>query len=102
TLEKSKLHLGGTIEYTRDLRNNRTFPQWGSYINIRVQAYKGMGDYARSFAQLIPEFAFYKSLTRRSTIVLAEQLACVVGLGYVAYSQQAFLGGDENMLGYSQ
>src|SRR5690606_24064240 len=57
TLEKSKLHLGGTIEYTRDLRNNRTFPQWGSYINIRIQAYKGMGDYARSFAQLIPEFA---------------------------------------------
>ena len=102
TLEKSKLHLGGTIEYTRDLRNNRTFPQWGSYINIRIQAYKGMGDYARSFAQLIPEFAFYKSLTRRSTIVLAERLGGVVGLGDMAFYQSAFLGGHDNLWGYRQ
>lgn len=102
TVEKSKLHLGLAFQFSRDTRNNRTFPQWGSYINVRLQTYKGIGDYARSFAQLIPEIAFYKSLTRRSTIVLAERMGGVIGVGDMAFYQSAFLGGHENLLGYRQ
>ncbi len=51
TVEKDKWHLGVAIAYNRDKRNNKIFPQWGSFINIRMQAYKGVGQYAKSFAQ---------------------------------------------------
>ena len=102
SVEKSKLHLGLALQYARDKRNNRVFPQWGSFINIRFQAYKGVGQYAKSFAQLIPELAFYKSFTRRSTIVLAERLGGVVGFGNAAFYQSAFIGGHENLFGYRQ
>ena len=102
TVEKSKWHLGGALQYVRDTRNNKVFPQWGSFVNVRLQAYKGMGEYAKSFAQLIPELAFYKSLTRRSTIILAERLGGVVGMGKAAFYQSAFIGGHENLLGYKQ
>lgn len=102
SVEKSKLHLGVAVQYNRDRRNNKIFPQWGSFIHIRLQAYKGVGQYAKSFAQLIPEIAFYKSFTRRSTIVLAERLGGVVGFGNAAFYQSAFVGGHENLFGYRQ
>jgi hypothetical protein len=101
-IEKSKLHLGFAMQFARDSRNNRTFPQWGSYINVRLQAYQAIGKFARSFAQLIPEIAFYKSLTRRSTVVLAERMGGVVGIGHAAFYQSAFIGGHENLFGYRQ
>lgn len=102
TLEQKKLHLGMVMSYINDKRNNKVIPQWGTFINIRLQAYKGMGMYARDFAQLIPEVALYKSLNRRSTIVLAERFGGTVTLGKTAFYQSAFLGGQENLLGYRQ
>lgn len=102
TIDKNKWHLGAAVQYARDTRNNKIFPQWGSFINIRLQAYKGIGQYAKSFAQLIPEISLYKSLTKRSTIVLAERLGGVVGLGNAAFYQSAFVGGHENLFGYRQ
>ena len=102
SIEKDKWHLGIAMQYTRDTRNNKIFPQWGSSINIRLQAYKGIGQYAKSFAQLIPEISLYKSLTKKSTIVLAERLGGVIGLGHAAFYQSAFVGGHENLFGYKQ
>lgn len=102
TVEKTKWHAGITTQFVRDKRNNRTFPKWGSYINVRFHVYKGISNEARSFAQLIPELAFYKSLTRRSTIILAERMGGVIGLGHTAFYQSAFIGGHENLLGYRQ
>ncbi len=102
TIEKDKLHLGIAIHYTRDTRNNKIVTQWGSLINIRLQVYEGIGQYAKSFAQLIPEIALYKSLAKRSTIVLAERIGGVVGLGQAAFYQSAFIGGHENLYGYRQ
>lgn len=102
TLEQKKLHLGVVMSYVNDKRNNKVLPQWGSFINIRLQGYKGMGTYARDFVQLIPEVALYKGLNRRSTIVLAERFGGTVTLGKTAFYQSAFLGGQENLLGYRQ
>jgi hypothetical protein len=102
SLEKSKLHLGVALQFVRDKRNSRVLPQWGSFINIRLQAYNGVSQHAKSFAQLIPELAFYKSFTRRSTIVLAERLGGVIGFGNAAFYQSAFIGGHENLFGYRQ
>ncbi|MCG2617445.1 BamA/TamA family outer membrane protein [Terrimonas sp. NA20] len=102
TLDQKKLHLGVVMTYVNDNRNNKVIPQWGSFINIRLQAYKGMGMYAKDFVQLIPEVALYKNLNRRATIILAERFGGTVTLGKTAFYQSAFLGGQENLLGYRQ
>lgn len=102
TADKDKKHVGLVANYTRDKRNSRIFPQWGSYINIRLQGYKGINDFSKSFAQLISEIAFYKSLNARSTIVIADRIGGVIGLGNTAFYQSAFIGGHENLLGYRQ
>lgn len=102
TVEENKLHLGVVMAYVNDKRNNKIVPQWGTFVNIRLQAYKGMGAYAKDFVQLIPEVALYKSLNARSTIVLAERFGGTVTLGETAFYQSAFLGGQENLLGYRQ
>ncbi|RYZ16455.1 MAG: hypothetical protein EOP49_51705, partial [Sphingobacteriales bacterium] len=102
TLNQKKLHLGVAVSYVNDKRNNKIIPQWGSFINIRLVAYKGMGNYAKDFAQLIPEVALYKSLNAKSTIVLAERFGGTLTLGKTTFYQSAFLGGQENLLGYRQ
>lgn len=102
SIEKDKWHLGAAMQYSRDTRNNKIFPQWGSVISFRLQAYKGIGQYAKSFSQLISEISLYKSLTKKSTIVLAERLGGIVGFGHPAFYQSAFLGGHENLFGYRQ
>jgi hypothetical protein len=102
TIDKNKFHLGVMMNYTRDKRNSRIIPQWGSFINIRLQAYNGIGKYSKSFAQLIPELALYKSLNARSTIVLAERMGGIIGFGDAAFYQSAYIGGHENLLGYRQ
>ena len=102
TVEKEKWHLGIVASYTRDKRSNAIFPQWGTFINVRLQAYHGIGEYAKSFAQLIPELALYKGLNARSTIVIAERIGGVIGIGDAAFYQSAYIGGHENLLGFRQ
>ena len=102
TVEKEKWHVGLVAEYTRDKRSNIVFPQWGTYINVKLQAYNGVNDYAKSFAQLSTELAMYKGLNPRSTIVVAERIGGVIGFGEAAFYQSAYIGGHENLLGYRQ
>ena len=102
TIDKSKLHLGLAADYIQDKRNNSTIPQWGSYIHIRIQAYKGLGLYAESFAQLEPEVRVYKSLNAGSSIILADRLGGALGIGKTTFYQSAFIGGQGNLLGYRQ
>jgi hypothetical protein len=102
TIDKNKLHLGLATEYVQDKRNNIIIPQWGSYIRIRVQAYRGIGAYSASFGQLIPEVRVYKSLNAGSTIVLADRLGGTLSVGKTAFYQSAFIGGEGTLLGYRQ
>lgn len=91
-VDQEKWHVGIAARYISDQRNNKILPQWGSYVNIRLQAYKGLGGYAKSFAQLIPELALYKSIDAKSGIVLAERLGGTVSFGKTAFYHSAFLG----------
>jgi hypothetical protein len=102
TIKQDKSHLGLVMNYTHDKRNNKIFPAWGSYINIRVQGYTGMNGYSKSFVQVTPEVALYKSLNARQTIILAERLGGGVSFGKTAFYQSLFIGGQENLLGYRQ
>lgn len=101
-IDEHKLHLGATLQFTRDTRNLEILPQAGMFINVRLQAYKGVGKYPRDFMQLIPELAFYKGLGASKSIVLAERIGGVIGVGNPAFYQSAFIGGHENLLGFRQ
>ncbi|MBO9573507.1 MAG: BamA/TamA family outer membrane protein, partial [Chitinophagaceae bacterium] len=101
-VDANKLHLGGAVEYTFDRRNRKMLPQRGIHVGVRFQAYKGIEDYTMDYAQLIPEFTFYKNLNRSATIVLADRIGGTIGIGNPAFYQSAFVGGHGNLLGYRQ
>lgn len=102
TVSEKKWHLGIAMRYLNDKRNSTILPQWGSYISIRMHAYQGLGKFARSFAQVIPEVALYKSLDARRNFILAERFGGTVSIGHPAFYQLATIGGHENLLGYRQ
>ncbi|KAA8483409.1 calcineurin-like phosphoesterase family protein [Arcticibacter tournemirensis] len=102
TVSKEKAHAGFVINFNSDKRNNAILPSWGTYVNIRIQGYKGLNDYSRSFLQVLPELAFYKSLNKKSTVVIAERLGGGISAGKTAFYQSLFLGGHDNLLGYRQ
>jgi hypothetical protein len=98
----SKLHMGISVAYVSDKRNNIILPQWGSYVNIRINTYKGISSAARSFTQLTPEIALYKPLNARATIILAERFGGTLGFGNPGFYQLAMLGGHNNLQGFNQ
>lgn len=102
TVDKSKLHVGGVLQLVLDERNNRIFPQKGHYLSLRVVGYKGITDFAASYGQMTGEFAVYKGLNKKKTIVIADRIGGIVSVGRPAFYQSAFLGGQENLLGYRQ
>jgi hypothetical protein len=102
TIDKSKLHLGAVVEFTSDNRNNKIIPQWGSFIRVRAQGYKGLSADAGSFAQLMPEVSLYKNLNAKASIILADRIGGTVSVGKTAFYQSAFVGGQGNLLGYRQ
>ncbi|PWG82224.1 BamA/TamA family outer membrane protein [Pararcticibacter amylolyticus] len=102
TIGKRKLHGGLAVQLTADKRNNPVLPSWGSLINVRIQAYKGLNNYSESFIQVLPQVSFYKSLNRKSTIVLAERAGGGITAGKTTFYQSLFLGGQDNLLGFRQ
>jgi hypothetical protein len=102
TIARDKSHVGLVMNYNNDNRNSKLLTTWGSYINIRVQGYAGLNDYSKSFIQVIPEVALYKSLNDARTIILAERFGGGITLGKTTFYQSLFLGGHENLLGYRQ
>jgi hypothetical protein len=102
TIDRDKLHLGLAADYIQDTRNNTILPQWGSYIHVRFQAYRGMNSFSKSFAQVIPEVRVYKSLNAGNTLILADRLGGTIGIGKTTFYQSAFIGGEGNLLGYRQ
>lgn len=100
TIAKDKLFAGVVASFINDKRNNKILPVWGSYVNIKIQGYKGLNSYSRSFVQIIPEVAFYKSFNTKGTLVLAERFGGGVTFGKTAFYQSLFLGGQGNLYGY--
>jgi hypothetical protein len=102
SIHKDKLHGGIIINLVRDKRNNPILTTGGHYISIQAHAHTGMNDESKSYGQLMPEVAFYKNLSKRSTVVIAERLGGAVTIGKAAFYQSAFLGGHENLFGFRQ
>jgi hypothetical protein len=102
SVHSDRVHGGVIINYIRDKRNNLIIPSAGHYINILAQGYAGLNDQSKSYMQVMPEIAFYKNLSKRSTVVIAERLGGAVTVGKSAFYQSAFLGGHENLFGFRQ
>ena len=102
TIDKSKLHLGGKLNFTYDNRKGAILPTSGILVSATLTAYKGTGDYTRDYGQFTPEFSFYQSLNAARTLVISDRIGGIVSLGHPAFYQAAFLGGQGNLLGYRQ
>jgi hypothetical protein len=102
SLSKDKSHAGLIITFNQDLRNNKIFPTWGSSIIIRVAGWQAINASTKSYGQASINLALYKNINARSTLILADRLGGTVTVGNPAFYQTAFLGGQGNLLGYSQ
>lgn len=102
TVYNDKAHIGIVTSYTRDRRNNKMLPSFGSMVNIKLQGYKGLNDYSNSFMQLMVQLAGYKSIDRKATVVVADRIGAGVTVGKPGFYQSFFLGSQENLLGYRQ
>ena len=99
---KDKAFTGITMRFTKDSRNNKLLPTNGAYLNVSVVGYTGISAESRSFMQVVPELAFYKSLDKQSAIVIADRVGGGITAGKTAFYQSLFLGGQENLLGFRQ
>ncbi|WP_345331590.1 BamA/TamA family outer membrane protein [Mucilaginibacter defluvii] len=102
TVDKDKLHAGVVFNFISDKRNNPVLPTWGNMVNIKVEGYAGLNSYSKSYIQIVPEVAFYKSLTSSGSIVLADRIGGGVTIGKTAFYQSLFLGGIQNLQGFRQ
>jgi hypothetical protein len=99
-ISKDKTHLGIVTNYTLDQRNNTVLPTWGSYVNVQLRAMGGLNDDTKSFVQITPEVALYKSLNKRGSLILSDRIGGGVTLGKTTFYQSLFLGGQGNLYGY--
>ena len=102
TLTESKGHAGVVMNFAVNTKNNPILPTRGHYFNVRLQGFGGLNDRSKSFGQIIPEFAIYKRLNAKGTIVIADRIGGGVTFGKSAFYQSLFIGGHENLLGYRQ
>jgi outer membrane protein assembly factor BamA len=102
TVFRDKAHAGVIINLLHDKRNNKILPWAGSYMSLQLLGYGGLNDISKSYMQIIPEIALYKSLGKKPNVVIAERIGGAVTIGKSAFYQSAFLGGHENLLGFRQ
>ncbi|WP_447642731.1 MULTISPECIES: BamA/TamA family outer membrane protein [Chitinophagaceae] len=101
-LFQDKYHLGIAANYHFDGRNNAILPTWGTLFDVRIKGMEGLNSIAKSFVQIEPQIALYKSFNSKQTIVLAERIGGGVTIGKSAFYQSLFLGSQGSLLGYRQ
>ncbi|NCD69035.1 BamA/TamA family outer membrane protein [Mucilaginibacter agri] len=102
TVNQNKTHLGVIVNFISNHRNSLVLPNKGYYFSVLLQGYEGLNDYAKSFAQIKPEFTIYQKLNSSGTFVLSDRVGGGVSIGKPAFYQSMFLGGQGNLLGYLQ
>jgi outer membrane translocation and assembly module TamA len=102
TIANDKSHAGIIATFIHDSRDNILLPTYGSYINTSIQGYNGLNTYSKGFAQITAEMSVYKSVDRKSILVIANRTGAGVNAGKTTFYQSQFLGGQENLLGYRQ
>ncbi|HXH99453.1 MAG TPA: BamA/TamA family outer membrane protein [Sphingobacteriaceae bacterium] len=99
-LHEDKTHGGLVLNFSWDTRNNMMLPTRGVNFSVLTQAYTGLNEYSNGYAQIFPQFSVYNSLDAKGNIVLANRFGAGFTTGKTAFYQSAFLGSQDNLLGY--
>ena len=99
-LRTNKAHAGLFLNFNWDTRDDRRLPTRGLNFNVRMHGYEGLNNTSSSYAQIFPQISFYKSLDSRGKIILANRTGGGFTTGKTAFYQNAFLGSQDNLLGF--
>lgn len=99
-LQQDKTHAGLFLNFSWDKRDNKVLPTRGLNFSIRIHGYEGLNKNSTAYAQVFPQISFYKSLDSKGKIVLANRTGAGFTLGKTAFYQSAFLGSQDNLLGF--
>lgn len=99
-LAQDKTHGGLVLNFDWDTRSNKQLPAKGLHFNLLMHGFEGLNDYSSAYAQVFPQLSFYKSLDSKGKFVIANRIGGGVTVGNTAFYQSAFLGSQDNLLGY--
>lgn len=99
-LFSDKAHGGAVINFSLDKRDDSLLPTKGLHFNLQIAGYEGLNKTSSAFAQAYPQFSFYKSLDKKANIVIAERIGAGFTTGETTFYQSAFLGSQDNLLGF--
>jgi hypothetical protein len=102
TVNKDKAHIGLSLNYVSDQRNNHILPYRGYYLEVNLKGYDGLNSYSRSYMQLHTDLTYYQPLNDKGTVVLSDRVGGGMSIGSPAFYQSMFLGGQGNLLGFAQ
>ncbi|TWR24379.1 BamA/TamA family outer membrane protein [Mucilaginibacter pallidiroseus] len=102
TTGRDKAHLGVSMLFKTDQRDQRLLPSRGFYFELNIRAYKGLNSYSRSFLQIRPELTWYQRLDHAGALIISDRAGGGITAGSPAFYQSLFLGGQGNLLGYLQ
>lgn len=102
TISKDKAFAGLTVNFIHNHRNSDILPDSGTYLDLKLTAYKGLNSYSNSIAQLTAGFSIYKGIDRRHRLILTDRIGGGITVGKQAFYQSQFLGGQGNLLGYRE
>ena len=102
TITKDKLYAGVVANFTNNNRNSDILPTSGTFLESKLQAYKGINGESNSMAQLSGSFSVYQKIDKGSRFVLTDRIGGGVTVGKQAFYQSSFLGGQGNLLGYRE
>lgn len=72
------------------------------FLDVGIQGYLGLNNYANNFGQLNASAAFYKKLDKRANFVIADRFGGTLTAGKHTFYQSAFIGGEGTLLGFRQ
>ncbi|HUQ67743.1 MAG TPA: BamA/TamA family outer membrane protein [Flavitalea sp.] len=102
TLGDAKTHAGVVLNFTVNKKDILVITRKGYFFNVKIQAFGGLNNKAKSFGQIIPEFSVYQKLNEKGTIILSDRIGGGITVGKPAFYQSLFIGGQGNLLGYRQ
>ncbi|WP_443939340.1 BamA/TamA family outer membrane protein [Pedobacter sp. MW01-1-1] len=102
TIHDSKQFLGAVFHFVNNTRDNELLPTLGSYVDLKLVAYKGLNSEANSFTQFTAGVSLYKNIDGRKNFVIANRFGGGFTIGQVPFYQTLFIGGEGALQGYRQ
>ncbi|WP_233632566.1 BamA/TamA family outer membrane protein [Parapedobacter sp. ISTM3] len=100
-VQEDKGHVGLSANFMKDNRNSKLRPSRGGFFQVKVGAYGGVNDHAKSYMQANAEMAVYAGMAQ-DAVVISNRIGGGMTFGNPAFYQSQFLGGQGNLRGFRQ